>query len=188
MLRCNFDVVQLVEQGGDPPDACTAVGDFFRASQQTTFIFKNYLAHYVPSRAGTGPPPQSRTTLLMDDVDAWLQDEASKSMVLLGGGGTGKTSSILAVWSRLVATPSGKEQVVPLFVPLPLVEAMTGNKFGIDAAMQTLTALSAEALAYIMENHRVVLLLESLDEVRDLCCGEACCTIAHWPGWRPKWC
>jgi hypothetical protein len=169
MLGRAYDIVVVSEDGGDGvvPDA-VVVEALLQAAAQTVFVYDSYLETFVESSVAASPPPQdpSVTTRLFTMLEGWLGSAATPHLVILGSGGTGKTSATLAALSRLASgrTPNA----FPVFVPLPQVPALLSHDGAIDAYLsQTLDATPAQ-ITLLGKQRTVVLFLDSLDEVGEL--------------------
>jgi len=120
---------------------------------------------------------------LFAQLEKW-DSGASIRLVLLGGGGSGKTAATLAAWSRYAdrvsvddkkpirsfaaaAKAARKLPVLPIFLPLPSVPRLL-EPGGLDACIAQQLEVPVKRLQELHTHVDVVLLLDSLDEVPNL--------------------
>ena len=169
-----------------------AMDDVVRATTSTQFIFDRYLTNgYVEPLVSHRPPPTGNAQRLLTKAHTWLMGEHGKEaagtltrddfvrrrllgiaakkrkhLVVVGPGGSGKTSALLAVHSMFV----GKKQTPPakrlfsFFVPLPAVPNIAAPG-AIDAFVAAQNNLSVEQLSKMGQKFGLIALLDSIDEV-----------------------
>ena len=87
-------------------------------------------------------------------------------ILLLGGGGSGKTAAGVRILQLLTTAVSGAK-VVPIFLPLPLLQGALPTPSGIDGFMAAQLGITNTTLVDVCHEYRVVVIMGSLDEVRD---------------------
>eukprot|EP01063_Lacrimia_lanifica_P002035 TRINITY_DN11057_c0_g5_i1.p1 TRINITY_DN11057_c0_g5~~TRINITY_DN11057_c0_g5_i1.p1 ORF type:complete len:2048 (+),score=437.66 TRINITY_DN11057_c0_g5_i1:123-6266(+) len=173
MLHSNAEIIVMEERNGPPHSAKRAADLAVEAARRTQFLYSGFLKTYVEARlhdqrtaasVSAGTPINTVCKSLLQGAEA---GKPSK-LVIIGPGGTGKTTSLLATASYLVSSVDKDAQnIFPLFVPLPSTRFLAQG--GIDEAVLTELRISADALRSLGRNPRkLVVLLDSLDEVAEL--------------------
>ena len=174
MLNLPFNLVTLRELG-DAPD----VADIAKACVRGQAKFsRTALLHWKKSYVeGTvsqhRPPvaPWQPAEKLFEVVKRFLDRDDASPLLLLGEGGTGKTSALLAVYGWLCEPSrlaSSTKPVVPVFLPLPKLQhawLTHDNGDTIDWYVWQQLGVTSRAEAIQLSGIvTIVLLLDSLDE------------------------
>eukprot|EP01063_Lacrimia_lanifica_P034098 TRINITY_DN6228_c0_g1_i2.p1 TRINITY_DN6228_c0_g1~~TRINITY_DN6228_c0_g1_i2.p1 ORF type:complete len:1554 (+),score=479.95 TRINITY_DN6228_c0_g1_i2:38-4699(+) len=100
-------------------------------------------------------------------TEHFVMHAEERCLLLLGTAGTGKTSALVGALCSLVRLKSAHVRpLLPIFVSLPAVgETRLRRERGLDEYVRELLNLPESAFALLKAEARVVLLLDSLDEV-----------------------
>ena len=165
---CTIITVQAI---GDSPTAAEAV-DRLTNMQHLDDLYKPFLSKFVECDVGLGPPPMSpgeKTTPLFKALTEFL-DAGPPHMLLLGAGGSGKTSAALAAHCRLSTVPQQVRgrPVVSIFIALPSVaELATKGATALDDSLRHHLGVGADLMDKLLDAACVVVFMESLDECDD---------------------
>ena len=147
----------------------------------STFATPELEEHVVPrrrkSKCGVLCTQTAAGTERKPDVEVEAREERQGTGVLcvIGEGGSGKTSASIAILSDLATSARKKDSgtkkyrnakpYFPVFVALPTVKQHLLEKGGLDRFVLESFALREADRAFLAETYKVVLVLDSLDEV-----------------------
>lgn len=175
MLGNDFDVVFMSEKDS-PLDEKQTIKQLVDGMRTTQFVYIDYQRTYVEGRVSQVPPPLISTSTanspsvkpfpLYKATEHFVNGLTIPYMLLLGSGGAGKTSALIGSLCQLMKLKSRHTRpLLPTFVSLPSVGAALHEAGGLDRHLQAQLRLSDSAFELLLSEARVVLLLDSLDEV-----------------------
>eukprot|EP01065_Artemidia_motanka_P034265 TRINITY_DN4151_c0_g1_i3.p1 TRINITY_DN4151_c0_g1~~TRINITY_DN4151_c0_g1_i3.p1 ORF type:complete len:2395 (+),score=704.02 TRINITY_DN4151_c0_g1_i3:662-7186(+) len=207
LLDTNSDVLVVMEvEEGTHLSAAEAVDLALVATIESSFIYEDFCARYVEPQLGG----RVSATRLYGFFDAFLAS-TDNVLLLTGDGGTGKTSTSLALTARLVsqardAARAGRESGVasldtcgrpmPVFVHLPWAAGLldAGHTGALTRHIQQQMYLDQGAAAdgsqlAELQRRPLVLFLDSIDELkgdiellkRDTLLTRGGILLAEWP-------
>eukprot|EP01062_Namystynia_karyoxenos_P031244 TRINITY_DN2318_c0_g1_i6.p1 TRINITY_DN2318_c0_g1~~TRINITY_DN2318_c0_g1_i6.p1 ORF type:complete len:1235 (+),score=365.77 TRINITY_DN2318_c0_g1_i6:165-3869(+) len=180
MLGTNHDIVVMFQcdrRGGGAEDPRQKVENALMAARESALIFGPFLETFVEPTVASAPAGggAGSTGPLLKAFNAFMHDPHSQVAVLVGDGGTGKTSAGLRLVNEALSVtvssaPEGTDgQVLPVFVSLPAVAKLLCRKPSagwtplVDHIRLSLS-LSSEAELAELQRRPLLLLLDSVEE------------------------
>eukprot|EP01063_Lacrimia_lanifica_P030542 TRINITY_DN4872_c0_g1_i1.p1 TRINITY_DN4872_c0_g1~~TRINITY_DN4872_c0_g1_i1.p1 ORF type:complete len:1694 (+),score=451.34 TRINITY_DN4872_c0_g1_i1:47-5128(+) len=160
MLRAKADIVTM-QQLGDDPTPAEQVAAFAASQEDLRPMYAPFLEEYVEGRVAPLPPPcaDDASTPIFTFLSSWCAGPPDPAL-LLGVGGTGKTSATLAALCHLARSVPG---VIAVFVPLPSVVDV-GAAGALDRHVLAQVGFRTADMDEALARHRVCLFFDSLDE------------------------
>ena len=165
---CVYITVQAV---GDSPTTGQIIERLQHRKTHTEHLFADFMKGYVEARLYPSPPPipsDAQTLPMFRYAEDVLLSEAGSHFLLLGPGGTGKTSAALALYCHLVAsakvTTGTQLPVIPVFVPLPGIQRLESDASLLDEALRTALGVETDDMDALLAQTCVVVIFDSLDE------------------------
>ena len=162
---CTYIVVQAV---GDDPTTEQTIERLLDRKQNTEHLFADYMKEYVEARLHTSPPPlpaETKTTGIFTYTEQTLLPRKNGRLLLLGGGGTGKTSAGLALYCHLIMTSNPTEMpVLPAFIPMASIRGLLTSASALDEALCTSLGVEPRQMDALIQQARIVVIFDSLDE------------------------
>ena len=194
MMGKQYDVIVMQQIGKEalhPGEQARAIRDVMC---HTLAIFEDYLTEYVEGRVTDDQKvaADDDAKQLLQVATEWLDTDSAGPLCLVGDGGTGKTSAAIAIMSHFMQQSKSEEnlqshltacnsfhhnseygeyafsekEVFPIFVALPTIGEKVCKRGGIDSFIQSMFGIEDEGgLAALSQEYRVVVILDSLDEV-----------------------
>eukprot|EP00759_Apiculatamorpha_spiralis_P056331 PhF_6_TR7997/c1_g1_i1/m.12317 len=132
MLGTNSDIIMLQHHSGHSISQQLLLESRYCATISSAFIYSDFLLRFVE------PAVASQANASMDDTsfqtlfkfaEGWLCFDVPSRLMLLGGGGMGKTTSTLALMGWLLSSSNTTHQtrerkLFPILVTLPSVQRL----------------------------------------------------------------
>eukprot|EP01062_Namystynia_karyoxenos_P034387 TRINITY_DN25214_c0_g1_i4.p1 TRINITY_DN25214_c0_g1~~TRINITY_DN25214_c0_g1_i4.p1 ORF type:complete len:1004 (+),score=164.11 TRINITY_DN25214_c0_g1_i4:81-3014(+) len=183
MLGTNHDIVVLmqVDGRGGALSEKEVVDARVYLWRESTSLFDEFLSVYVPPEVGVGRTESGNAATgsepLLRTVSGFLRSP-DRTALLVGDGGSGKTTSALAIVRAaagrvdpLPLAPGQTEPWAPLYIPLPVVRLLLAPGTGsghmlqpISEYIDTITHMNASEAAELRQRP-VLFVLDGLEEI-----------------------
>ena len=168
MLEVQCNLVTLRELGDEPLVDDVPAGLVESQRPLARRLFGRFMGLYVEGTLSRQRPPVApwqESDKLFAVLNRFVEAPTQPPpLLLLGEGGTGKTSAMLAAYCHLVQHKEGSTPVVPVFIPLPQLSDVHDSD-ALDRRVYEHLGVNLRSEADAVSRRvTIVLLLDSLDE------------------------
>ena len=168
MLEVNCNQVTLRELGDTPSIDHIIAASIGGHRLMAEWLFKPFTRKYVEATLGRERPPLApwkETKKLLTVLNDVVEVEVPAPLLLLGDGGTGKTSAMLAAYCHLAQQqPDAVPKVLPVFIPLPQLSDLHDDNALDRRVWDQIGVTTRSDAEQVARRATIVLLLDSLDE------------------------